>query len=76
MTRKCIVCKKELPEDSILPVCEYHKGIAAESAKRAAAGAVTLTAAVAVAAKDQVVPIIKNKALPAVIAAARSISKL
>ena len=35
MASRCIVCKKELPEGSKLPVCEYHKGVAAENAKKA-----------------------------------------
>lgn len=34
MASRCIVCKKELPEDSKLPVCEYHKGVAVERVKQ------------------------------------------
>ncbi len=42
MAAKCIICKKELPEGSKLPVCEYHKGVAAERAKKVGLGALVL----------------------------------
>lgn len=72
MARKCIVCKKELPEGSKLPVCEYHKGVAAENAKKAAAAVVV---AVGIAAKDKVGPILKEKALPVATKAIKIITK-
>lgn len=71
MARKCIVCKKELPEGSKLPVCEYHKGVAAENAKKAAA----VVVAVGIAAKDTVGPILKEKALPVATKAIKIITK-
>lgn len=64
MTRKCIVCKKELPEGSKLPVCEYHKGVAAEKAKQVGAGAGALAVSALVMAKDSAIPVVKDKALP------------
>ncbi len=64
MARKCIVCKKELPEGSKLPVCEYHKGVAAEKAKQVGVGAGALAVGALVMAKDTVVPVVKDKALP------------
>ncbi|WP_276995807.1 hypothetical protein [Ellagibacter isourolithinifaciens] len=71
MARKCIVCKKELPEGSKLPVCEYHKGVAAESAKKAAAVVVM----VGVAARDTVGPVLKEKALPVAAKAVKLITR-
>lgn len=64
MASKCIICKKELPEGTKLPVCEYHKGVAAERAKQAGVGALAIGGTIVVAAKDTVVPIVKGKALP------------
>lgn len=61
MARKCIVCKKELPEGSKLPVCEYHKGVAAENAKNAVVGAAVVVVTVGVTARDAVGPILKEK---------------
>lgn len=64
MASKCIICKKELPEGSKLPVCEYHKGVAAERAKQVGVGALAIGGTIVVAAKDTVGPIVKDKALP------------
>lgn len=64
MAAKCIICKKELPEGSKLPVCEYHKGVAAERVKQVGVGILTVGSLVVVAAKDTVVPVLKDKALP------------
>ena len=75
MARKCIVCKKELPEGSKLPVCEYHKGVAAENAKKAAGSAAAVVVAVGIAAKDTVGPILKEKALPVATKAIKIITK-
>ena len=63
MARKCVVCKKELPEESKLPVCEYHKGVAAEKGKLVVGGAGALAGAL-VMAKDTIIPAVKDKALP------------
>lgn len=65
MPSKCIVCQKELPEGSKLPLCEFHKGVAIETAKKGAgvAGAIALT--VGVAAKDAIVPALQDVVLPA-----------
>ena len=64
MARKCIVCKKELLEGSKLPVCEYHKGVAAENAEKAVAGVAAVVVMVGVTARDTVGPVLKEKALP------------
>ena len=64
MAGRCIVCKKELPEDSKLPVCEYHKGVAVERAKQVGTGAAALGVGALVIARDTVGLIIKDKALP------------
>lgn len=61
MARKCIVCKKELPEGSKLPVCEYHKGVTVENAKKVVAG-VFVSVVAGVAARDTVGPVLKEKA--------------
>ena len=29
---KCMICRKELPADSKLPICDYHAGLAKEKA--------------------------------------------
>ncbi len=29
---RCAICKKELPADSKLPICDYHAGLAREKA--------------------------------------------
>lgn len=42
MASRCIVCKKELPEDSKLPICEYHKGVAVERVKQVGTAAAAL----------------------------------
>ena len=73
MARKCIVCKKELPEDSKLPVCEYHKGVAAEKAKQVGTGALAVGALVM--AKDTVGPVLKEKALPVAAKAIKIITR-
>lgn len=75
MARKCIVCKKELPEDSKLPVCEYHKGVAAEKAKQVVAGAGALAVGALVMAKDTVGPVLKEKALPVAAKAIKIITR-
>ena len=75
MARICMVCKKELPEGSRLPVCEYHKGVAKENAKKAAAGVAVAAVTVGVAAKDKIGPIVVEKAAPAVAKAIKSITK-
>lgn len=75
MARKCIVCKKELPEGSKLPVCEYHKGVAAENAKKAVAGAAAVVVTVRVAARDTVGPVLKEKALPVAAKAVKLITR-
>ena len=43
---KCAICKKELPADSKLPICDYHAGLAQEKA----AGIVTGVAGVGIGA--------------------------
>lgn len=75
MARKCIVCKKELPEDSKLPVCEYHKGVAAEKAKQVGAGAGALAVGALVMAKDTIGPVLKEKALPVAAKAIKIITR-
>lgn len=75
MARKCIVCKKELPEGSKLPVCEYHKGVAAENAKNAVLGAAVVVVTVGVTARDAVGPILKEKALPVAAKAVKLITR-
>jgi len=75
MARKCIVCKKELPEGSKLPACEYHKGVAAENAKKAVTGAAAVAVTVGVAARDTVGPILKEKALPVAVKAVKLIAR-
>ncbi|MBR3328146.1 MAG: hypothetical protein IKG22_12575 [Atopobiaceae bacterium] len=60
MARKCFVCKKELPEGSKLPVCEYHKGVAAEITKKAVLGVTAIALTVRVAASDTVKTITKR----------------
>ena len=71
MAARCIVCKKELPEGSKLPICEYHKGVAAEKAKQAGVGMAALGVGMAalgvgalVMAKDTIGPIVKDNAVP------------
>lgn len=64
MAAKCIICKKELPEGSKLPVCEYHKGVAAERAKQAGLGVLAFGGGAVVLARDKIGPIVKDKALP------------
>ena len=75
MASRCIVCKKELPEGSKLPVCEYHKGVAAENAKKSGMGALAVVGTVAIAARDTVGPIVKDKVLPVAKRAAEVILK-
>lgn len=64
MASRCIICKKELPEDSRLPICEYHKGVAVERVKQVGSGAAALGVGVLFMARDTVGPIVKEKALP------------
>lgn len=64
MAARCIVCKKELPEGSKLPICEYHKGVAAEKAKQAGVGMAALGIGALVMAKDTIGPIVKDNAVP------------
>lgn len=64
MANRCVICKKELPEGSKLPVCEYHKGIAVERIKQAGMSAAALGIGALVMARDTVGPIVKDKALP------------
>lgn len=75
MAKRCIVCKKELPEGSKLPVCEYHKGVAAERAKQVGVGAGTLTVGALVMAKDKVGPVLREKALPVAAKAVKIITR-
>lgn len=57
---KCIICKKELPKGTKVPICEYHRAQAKE--KGAAAVGVLGTGALAVkATAPKVVPVIKEK---------------
>lgn len=57
---KCIICKKELPKGTKIPICEYHRAQAKE--KGAAAVGVLGAGAFAVkAAAPKVVPVIKEK---------------
>lgn len=59
---KCVICKKELPKGTKIPICEYHRAQAKE--KGAAAVGVLGTGALAVkAAAPKAVPVIKEKAL-------------
>lgn len=53
MAARCIVCKKELPEGSKPPICEYHKGVAAEKAKLAGVGMAALGVGALVMAKTR-----------------------
>lgn len=70
---RCVVCKKELPEGTKVPVCEYHRAQAKE--KGAAAVGVLGTGALAVkAVAPKVVPVIKKKG-PEVAKAAINIAK-
>lgn len=73
MAAKCIICKKELPEGMKVPVCEYHKGIAADRAKQAGLGALAVGGTVVMVAKDTVIPIVKDKAVPIAKGAAKLI---
>lgn len=70
---KCIICKKELPEGTKIPVCKYHRAQAKE--KGATAMGVLGTGALAVkAAAPKVIPVIKEKG-PEVAKTAINISK-
>lgn len=75
MARKCIVCKKELPEGSKLPVCEYHKGVAAENAKKAVKVVAAVVVMVRVTARDTVGPVLKEKDLPVAAKAVKLITR-
>lgn len=75
MVRRCIKCKKELPESSKLPVCEYHKGVIKDNAKKVVAGAVGTALTAGVAAREKIGPIVKEKALPVVSKAIKQITK-
>ncbi|WP_165044248.1 hypothetical protein [Adlercreutzia sp. ZJ138] len=75
MARKCIVCKKELSEDSKLPMCEYHKGVAAEKAKQVTVCAGALVVGTLVKTKDTVGPVLKDKALPVAAKVVKNITR-
>ena len=75
MARKCIVCKKELPEGSKLPVCEYHKGVAAENAKKAVTGVAVVVVVARLTARDMVGPVLKEKAHPLAAKAVKLITR-
>jgi len=64
MSSKCIICKKPLPDGGKLPICEFHKGVAKDSAKKAVGGTVAVGAAIAVAARDKIGPVVVEKAVP------------
>lgn len=58
---KCIICKKELPDDIKIPVCEYHRAQAKE--KGIAVGSILGTAALtAKKFAPKVIPAVKKKA--------------
>ena len=64
MASKCMICKKPLPEGSKLHLCEFHKGLAKDNAKKAAGGAAAVAAGVAVAARDKIGPVVVEKGVP------------
>lgn len=69
---RCVICKKELPEGTKVPVCEYHR---AQAKEKGAAVEVLGTGALAVkAVAPKVVPVIKKKG-PEVAKAAINIAK-
>ena len=70
---KCVICKKELPEGTKVPMCEYHR---AQAKEKGAAAAVGVVGAVGTVAKmvPKVAPIVKEKG-PAIANGALSIAK-
>lgn len=69
---RCVICKKELPEGTKVPVCEYHRAQAKE--KGAAVGVLGTGALAVKAVAPKVVPVIKKKG-PEVAKAAINIAK-
>ena len=66
MTRRCLICKKELAEDNKGFLCRYHKDLAKEKINEGGQKALAVGAAVAALGKaaydhrEEVVVIVKN----------------
>lgn len=71
---KCIICKKELPEGTKAPVCEYHRTQAKEKGVIAATGIAT-TAIAVVKLAPKVIPVVKERA-PKIAKAANDVVRI
>lgn len=58
---KCIICKKELPEGTKVPVCKHHCTQAKEKGATGATGVATTAIAVAKLV-PKAIPVVKEKA--------------
>lgn len=52
-TKRCLVCKCELPSDYKLPVCQHHRDVAKDGAKYAGGVAVGAVGFVAIGIKTK-----------------------
>lgn len=74
MTKKCAICKKELPDDYKVPFCDYHRNRAKERGAQVAAA--TTSVAVFVKTNGPKIAEAAEKYGPQVIEAGRKVAKV
>ena len=64
MSKKCVIpgCGKELPSDTKVPVCEYHRAEAADKAKKGVGAAAGVAATAFVFVKNNGGEFVKEQA--------------